>query len=133
MKMVWMTVGRVGAVLLGVALIALSVGCVAVAAGAAAGGTVAYVRGELQETLVTPIEPATAAAEKAIAEFGLATEITSKNGLVSQFVARLADGTRVVIKLESISPSVTRVGIRVGLMGDKALSSRILDGIRGNV
>lgn len=133
MKTAWTAVGRVGAVLLGVALISLSPGCVVVAAGAAGGGTVAYVKGELQDTLVTPIEPATAAAEKAIADFGLATEATSKSGLVSQFVTRLADGTRIVIKLESMAPDVTRVGVRVGLMGDKALSRRILDGIKESV
>lgn len=128
-----MTMRRTALGLVAAAVLAAGAGCLFVAAGAAAGGTLAYVKGELQETLASPIEPATAAAEKAMAKLGLTTEVASKSGLVSQFVAHLADGTKVVVKLESLSAQTTRVGVRVGLVGDRALSARVLGAIKENL
>jgi hypothetical protein len=105
-------------------------GCLLVAAGAAAGGTIVYVKGELQETLAAPVDKAAVATERALAALEMKADAATKDGLVAQYVAHLADTTRVVIQLESRGEAATRVGIRVGLVGDRALSERILAAIR---
>jgi hypothetical protein len=108
-------------------------GCLVVAAGAAAGGTILYVKGELQGRLAAPVDRAAIATEKAMADLGLQADAASKDGLTAQYVAHLADTTRVVIQLEGSGDETTRVGIRVGLVGDRDMSQRILTAIRDNL
>ena len=101
-------------------------GCLVVAAGAAAGGTIVYVKGELRDRLAAPIDRAAIATEEAMADLGLRTDTATKDGVAAEYVAHLADMTRVVIQLEGSAEETTRVGIRVGLVGDRDLSQRIL-------
>lgn len=105
-------------------------GCLFVAAGAATGGTIVYVKGELQETFPVPIDKVSQATEKALAELQITTESAAKDGLVGRYVAHLADGTRIVIQLTATGSDATRVGVRVGLVGDRAQAQRVLSAIR---
>lgn len=119
------------ALLLAAAAIAgAATGCLFVAAGAATGGTIVYVKGELQETFAAPIDKVSQATEKALAQLQVATDSAAKDGLVGHYIAHLADGTKVVIELTSTGTGSTRVGVRVGLVGDRAQSQRLLSAIR---
>ena len=108
-------------------------GCLAVAAGAAAGGTLVYIKGELQETLAAPIDRTAVATEKALATLEITADSATKDGLTGEYVAHLADMSRVVIQLRNTGPESTRVGIRVGVVGDRATSERIMAAIRANL
>ena len=101
-----------------------------VGTGAAIGaGTVAYLGGELQATEDAPLDKARQAAEAALSDMKLPITKTVTEAGATTLVARGADDTRIEIKLTVVSPTVTRVGIRIGAFGDEALSLHILEKI----
>ncbi len=115
------------------ALACFGAGCLFVAAGVAAGGAVVYVEGELRDTLPARLDQAAAATEKALAALELRVDSAGRDGLSGQYIAHLADETRVVIQLHARGDKATKVGIRVGIVGDRPLSERILAAIRENL
>jgi len=108
-------------------------GCVAVVAGAAGAGTVAWIQGRLDSVIDARFETVKGAAGAAISDLRLSKISEKQDGLTAVFVARTADDTRVEIKVAKIAEKATKVEIRVGLMGDKALSTAILDKIKANL
>jgi hypothetical protein len=54
-------------------------------------------------------------------------KLEQDSGVVDAFTL---DGKRVVVKTEKLEDKMTRVRIRVGLMGDKERSREILDQIK---
>jgi hypothetical protein len=108
-------------------------GCLAVAAGAAGAGTVAYVRGELAASLDQNFDRSVRATERAIADLKFAKISEKQDALVAVIVARTAEDKKIEIKVSSVSVARTKVQIRVGVFGDEALSQRILEKIRANL
>jgi len=115
------------------AVLATTSGCVAIVAGAGAGAAVAYVRGDLDSTLNGPVEKATAAVNKAIAQLQYAKVSENKDALQAIVVARNAADKRIEIRVEKLTDSSSKVKIRVGTFGDEALSLTILEKIKANL
>lgn len=113
--------------------VAWTSGCLAVAAGAAGAGTVAYLRGELDASVAHPLNAVDHATNEAGRQLGFAkiNEGAVANGQVLTF--RTADDTKVEVHLIRTTNRVTRVTIRVGLFGNEPLSRTFLDKIRSNV
>jgi hypothetical protein len=120
--------------MLAAALLAASLtGCVAVVAGAAGAGTVAWVRGELEARLDASYEKAATAANLAIKQLQFAKISEKKDALTAILIARTAEDRKVEIKVLKVGDQSAKVQIRVGVFGDEALSLTILDKIRTNL
>lgn len=111
----------------------LQTGCVIVAAGAAGAGTVAYIRGELEGTLPAGLPASLQAARASIEQLKLIKISDKEDALTGVVVARTADDKRIEIKFSAVGDGITKVQIRVGVMGDKIVSTAILDRIKGNL
>lgn len=120
---------------LGLALGATSLltGCVVVAAGAAGAGAVAYVRGEMVVNLEHDLDAVFTASQRALGKLEFAKINDHKSSVDAQLVTRTALDKRVEIKLTQVTKTLTKVQIRVGLVGDQGLSLTILDKIRAEL
>lgn len=119
---------------MGIVLAIWNTGCVAVvAAGAAAGGTAAYIRGELETNLPAAYEDAVRASNKAITDLQFAPVNQKKDALKAVLLARTAEDKKVEIRLDRIANDVTRLRIRVGVIGDQGLSLAVFEKIRANL
>lgn len=109
-------------------------GCVAIVAGAAAGGgTAVYVKGQLKDTLDGTVQEVHRAARRALEETGLHI----REDLVDEYSGSLegeyADGTNAWVKTESVSARTTRITIRAGYMGDQKMAADILERTKRNL
>lgn len=111
------------------ALVAGTSGCLAVAAGAAGAGTVAYIRGELDTTLTSSLANVDGAANRALQELQFVKVNESKDALAAIITARTAQDKKITLTLTKVADNLTRVQIRVGMFGDETISRAILDRI----
>lgn len=121
------------AALLALAALPLLSGCVVVAAGAVGAGAVAYVRGELESSLEAGLDDAYAAAQRALAKLEFAKIDERRSGLDAQLVHRTALDKKVDIRLKKVTERLTKIEIRVGVVGDQELSLTLLDKIRAEL
>jgi hypothetical protein len=120
--------------MLGAVILAASLsGCVAVVAGAAGAGAVAYARGRLDAPLEADYDRAVRAANQAIKQLEFAKVSEKKDALEAILVARTAADRKVDIKVFKVSDQTSKVQIRVGFFGDETLSLTILDKIKINL
>jgi len=104
-------------------------GCAAVAAGAmAGGGTYAYVTGWGTATYNVDLERAYGAALDACDDLDLVVQEQERHLADAEITAKDGDST-VWIDLDSEGVRVTKIAVRVGVMGDKIDSERIHDRI----
>jgi hypothetical protein len=108
-------------------------GCVAVAVGLGAAGTVAYIRGDLESTESKNIEVVYSAALQATEQFQLSLISKSKDALSATIVARDAQDSKITIKMTSVSEQTTKLSIRVGTFGDETKSQQIYQKIYNNM
>jgi len=120
-------------------LLALSIqvfGCAFVvlgAAGAAGGvGTAMYVKGKLQEEVRAPLPRVHRATLVALKDLELPTLEEKRDKVTAKIRSQFADGKKVLIDIQAITDSSSRITIRVGF-GDKSRSERILDAIYRHV
>jgi hypothetical protein len=107
-------------------------GCVVIAAGAGA-GAVAYVRGEMQTSVERDLDAVFKASQRALGKLEFAKVNDHKSGVDAQLLARTALDKRVEIKLTKVTDTLTKVQIRVGLVGDQDLSLTILEKIKAEL
>ncbi len=129
---------RIRMIVSGVLLVTMTViasGCLAVAVGAGAAGTVAYLSGDLEAQEPYDIDRVYAAARKAAEDLELHVieAKTGKDALSGTVVARDAEDKQIEIKLASITTSTTKISIRVGVFGNETKSDLILQQIRRNL
>lgn len=124
---------RLVAGLLALAALPWMTGCVVVAAGAVGAGAVAYVRGELASSLEGDLDAVYQAAQRALVKLEFAKIEERKSGLDAQLIHRTALDKRVEIKLEKVTDRLTKVKIRVGVVGDQELSLALLEKIRAEL
>jgi hypothetical protein len=110
--------------------VALQTGCLVVAAGAAAAGTVVYVRGELKSSLPDSYEAVVKAANQAIDSLRFRKTEEEGDALKTEIEARTGTDKSVEIDIVRVSDSLTEVHIRVGVFGDESMSLTILDKIK---
>ena len=108
-------------------------GCVAVVAGAAGAGTVAWVNGRLDATLEKDIESVKNAVSQAITQLQFAKISERKDALTAIFVVRTAEDKKIEIKVFKIVDQASKVQIRVGFFGDQPLQLTVLDKIKSNL
>ena len=124
---------RVIAAVLAMAALPWLTGCVVVAAGAVGAGAVAYVRGELESSLEADLGTAYAAAQRALAKLEFARIEERQSGLDARLVHRTALDKRVEIRLKKVTDRLTKIEIRVGVVGDQELSLTLLDKIQAEL
>lgn len=101
-------------------------------AGVGAGGAIWY-KGKLEATLHATIHQTRSATLNALKDLNLPVMLEKKDNLVAIIDSEISDGTRIWIKLNSLTESTTKVNIRVGILGDEARSNRILEAIKRNL
>ena len=108
-------------------------GCVAVVAGAGAGGAVAYVRGDLDTTLGASLSQSIRAANLAVEELQFVKVSETKDAVQATIIARDAADKKIEFYLSSLSEGATSLKIRVGTFGEDELQARILAQIRSHL
>lgn len=116
--------------IMAVVFLTSATGCVPLLIGAAAGaGGIAYVKGALVENIdetVEDIHQASLAALKDLGLFVTSDELNRHSVLIN---AEYEDGKKVVIKVDAITEYVSKITIRVGVVGDQEDSRLILNAI----
>jgi hypothetical protein len=108
-------------------------GCMLVAVGAAAGGTVAYVKGDLEAVESKDLDSVYRAVKRAVDQLGLKVTRDSKDALQAVIVARDARDKKNTIKLKKLADDTTKLSIRVGVWGSKTQSNLIYQKIHANL
>jgi hypothetical protein len=129
MKTVW----KSWVMLAVMALLPLLSGCVAVLAGAAGAGTVAWVQGRLDATLDANFDQAEKAANRAVTQLQFVKVNEKKDALTATLIARTAEDKKIEIKVVRVGDTTSRVQISVGVFGDEGQSLAILDKIKANL
>jgi hypothetical protein len=127
---------RTNGVLLAILLACMAVstgGCLLVAVGAGAAGTVAYMGGDLEAVESRSLAEVYAATLKAVEQLELSTTKESKDALSAVIVARDAQDKKTTIKLRAPAEGSTKISIRVGVFGDETKSRLIYQKIRDNL
>jgi hypothetical protein len=117
------------------ALMVNSTGCLLVAAGAGAAGTVAYMQGDLETSEPYDIATVYAATKKAAEDLKLyvVEGECGQDALSATVVVRDAADKRITVKLKSVTEKSTRISVRVGTFGDDAKSQMVYNRIRENL
>jgi hypothetical protein len=119
------------------AVTSLLAGCIvaAVAVGAGAGvGTYAYVNGKLTDDIPATPERVVAATNQAFADLHMAVISSASSAVDGKVIARTAEDKRIKVHVASSSSStVSHISIRVGTWGDKDISIRVLEAIKGHL
>ena len=108
-------------------------GCTVAVVGAAAAGTVAYVRGDLEAVELRDIGTVYEATLKAVDELELNVTKKTKDVLSAVIVARDAQDKKITIKLSATTEKTTKLSIRIGLFGSETKSRLIYQKIRENL
>ena len=107
----------------------LSGGCLAAAAAAGAGATVAYTKGDSERVVSADPPEVVEAAQAAFDDLDIpviSRESSQLDGVVN---GRTAADKKVRVYVEQQARGVSYVSVRVGTFGDEALSGRILENI----
>ncbi|MGF1483643.1 MAG: DUF3568 family protein [Opitutales bacterium] len=101
-------------------------GCLAVAAGGVAAGTVAYVRGDNEAVLDASLEQVRSATREALEALELLIISTEADGTVAVVTARNSQDDKIRVSMKAETDKMTRISVRFGIFGDEAQSNRIL-------
>ncbi len=125
---------RKAAVSLLLILCLITSGCAAIVVGAAAGGAaVGYYRGWLTDQIPTTVPKAFEATKAGLNELKLPVYKARYDQIKATVDSELADGTNVYIRLKATEGGTTEIKIRVGTIGDKDSSHRILRAIKKHI
>lgn len=124
-----------GLLLLLAGLATCTSGCLAVAVGAGAAGTVAYMKGDLEAEEPYDIEQAYVAARTAVEELKLKIieDETGADALSARVVARDSSDKKVEVRLKAITSNTTKLSVRVGTFGNDSKERRIYNTIRDHL
>jgi hypothetical protein len=120
-------------ILLLISIPVLVQGCVAVAVGAGAAGTVAYVRGDLEAVEPKDINSVYEATLKAMEQLELSVSKKTKDAMSAEIVARDSQDKKITIKLGATAEGTTNLSIRIGIFGSETKSRLIYDQIKKNL
>ena len=114
-------------------LLALSIqmcGCAGILVGAAGGaGAVTWLKGELKEDIGKSLNDVYEATVEALMELELPTVEQKKDAMTAKIVSSLADGKDIKIHIKSLTDTSSKISIRIGTLGDKPMSRKILSTI----
>jgi hypothetical protein len=114
-----------------ISLCILTSGCAAVvAAGAAGGAGIVYYQGWLTDQVTTDVPRTFEASRAGLKELNIRITEARYDNIKGKVNGELADGTNVYVKLKATEGKTTEIKIRVGALGDKDASHRILRAIK---
>ena len=90
---------------------------------------VAWVRDALQTTVDSSLADTVKATSKALKNLQFAAIATKSDAISGIVTAKTARDEKIEITITSVTPTQTRLDIRVGAFGDKPVSQRILSEI----
>ncbi|MDA8169241.1 MAG: DUF3568 family protein [Nitrospiraceae bacterium] len=93
----------------------------------------AYSLGYLKVNLEKPVPDIAKATEAAYKDLGISVTNAKSDDLTGKVEGKLADGKDVTTDITSVSSKESSVSIRIGTLGDKDFSYRILDKIKKNL
>ncbi len=109
-------------------------GCFALLVGAAAGaGGYAWVKGALEQNFNANVTQVHSAILRAMQELKLAVIEDNYDHLKGKVIAEMASGEKVTTDINAMTEKVTKVKIRVGIVGDRSKSDMILTAIKKNL
>jgi uncharacterized protein YceK len=112
----------------------LTSGCAAVIVGALAGGAaIGYYKGWLVDQVNADVPRTFEATKAALGELKMPIEKARYDMIRGKINSKLADGKHVYIRLKATEGGTTEIRVRVGMLGDKDASHRILRAIRRNI
>jgi len=112
----------------------LASGCAAIIVGAAAGGaTYGYYKGILVDQLNADVPHSYEAAKKGLQDLKLPILKARYDQIKAGLKSELADGKNVSIKLKATEGGTTEIRIRIGTLGDKDASHRILRAVKSHL
>ena len=94
---------------------------------------VAWVRDALQTTVDSSLADTVKATSKALKNLQFAAIATKSDAISGIVTAKTARDEKIEITITSVTPTQTRLDIRVGSFGDKPVSQRILSEILGEL
>lgn len=112
--------------LLAVVLIGMSCGSMPTPQAAADEPVFRWLRGELEAVVAGSIDRVGGATRRAFADLDVVAVDGDVYGLEGVLTGRLADGTRIRVRLRAADDATTLVAIRVGQIGDEAVARQIL-------
>ena len=108
-------------------------GCVLLAVGAAAAGTVAYVGGDLEAVEGKSLDEVYAATKKAMEQLELSISTDTKDKTSALVIARDATDKRFKVKLARATENSTKMSIRFGTIGNEEKSTMLYGKIKENL
>ncbi len=106
-------------------------GCVAVVAGAAGGtGTALWLGGKVSEEVNAPLKKVVTSVTSALKDMRLEVTKTTVKEDVAQIKSKYTDGRIIWIDVKKITEKSSQIEIRVGMKGDKEVSTKILNRIK---
>lgn len=109
-------------------------GCATIlVAGAGGAGTAFWLSGKLTETVNAPFDRTIKGAKEALKSLNLPINKDTKKASVAQIMTTYTDGSETWIDIRPVTKSKTQVSVRVGMRGDKAASSKILEAIKSRL
>jgi len=107
-------------------------GCLVAAAGAA-GGTVAYMKGDVEAVVEGNVEQTFNATKAAMDELKMPLLATWSSAMEGHVEARVGTDNKATVNINGQSEKLSKVSIRVGTFGDQGLSQAILEKIKANL
>jgi hypothetical protein len=122
---------KIASLLFVVFLSVSSSGC-AVLAGAVVGGvgTAVWITGKVSEEVDADYDRTVRAAKRAVDSLDMDIEKETTTDQITQLISRYSDGSKVWIDIKRLTSSSTKIEIRVGVRGNKAASTKILEAIK---
>lgn len=108
-------------------------GCLVAAAAGAAGGTVAYVKGDVEAVVEGNVEQTFNATKAAMDELKMPLLATWASAMEGHVEARVGTDNKATVNINGQSEKLSKVSIRVGTFGDQGLSQAILEKIKANL
>jgi hypothetical protein len=102
-------------------------GCTTTTPGPGGVGVVAYGHGELSTDVTHELDAVFGAAQRALSQLEIVKIDDKRTRVDAQILSRTATDKKIVVNLYRVTDSLTKVEIKVGLVGDETLSRLILD------
>src|SRR3954471_9857379 len=125
---------RVNGIIVTMAIITITQsGCLVAAAAGAAGGTVAYMKGDVEAVVEGNVQQTFDATKAAMDELKMPLLATWANAMEGHVEARLGADNKATVNINGQSEKLSKVSIRIGTFGDQGLSQAILEKIKANL
>ncbi len=108
-------------------------GCSSLSNGTGAPGRVSYSLGELRSVEEAGLDRTWDAVQKAMEDLEFIITRKQKNTLTATIIARGANDKKIEVNLKKISEGLTKIRVRIGVIGDESLSRQILEKVKQNL